>query len=68
MIKIMKKTILLFAVAAFFAALSVSCTTDTIGGTTSDINENLEMTAWEWLEANEPDVAFLFEKGGYKNF
>ena len=67
MIKIMKKTILLFAVAAFFSALSVSCTTDTIGGTVSDINENLEMTAWEWLEANEPDVAFLFEKGGYKD-
>lgn len=67
MIMTMKKTILLFAVAAFFSALSVSCTTDTIGGTVYDINENLDKTAWEWLEANEPDVAFLFEKGGYKD-
>lgn len=62
----MKKTILLLAVAAFFSALTISCTTDTIGGTVASLDENLEMTAWEWLEANEPDVAFCFEKGGYK--
>lgn len=63
----MKKTILLLAVAAFFSALTISCTTDTIGGTVASLDENLEMTAWEWLEANEPDVAFCFEKGGYKS-
>ena len=66
MIKIMKKTILLFAVATFFSMLFTSCATDTIGGTVSDINENLNMTAWEWLEVNEPTVALCFEKGGYK--
>ena len=63
----MKKTILFLAVAAFFSMFFVSCATDTIGGTVASLDENLDKTAWEWLEANEPDVAFLFEKGGYKD-
>ena len=66
MIKIMKKTILLFAIAASLSALMVSCATDSIGGTVADVNENTDKTAWEWLEANQPEVALCFEKGGYK--
>lgn len=64
----MKKTIFYLVTAAFFSLMSMSCSkTDVVGGSVNNADENLNMTVWEWLEANEPDVAFLFEKGGYKD-